>query len=155
MRLVRPSSDVTVTMIQRLRHDDETRIRTGLRHRHRVLVVDDFPDSADAICALLDVFGQHCRSAYSGRAALAEAHGFSPDVVILDLGLPDLDGYQVARSLRAQRVSTRLHIVALTGWGHPVKRRLALEAGCDQFTVKPCGAATLRAILHEVDRRTA
>jgi len=116
------------------------------------LVVDDYPDSGELICALLTTLGHETRFADSGRAALAEAHAFDPDVVILDLGLPDMDGCDVARALRRLRLLGPLHIVALTGWNHSDRRRLALAAGCDQFVLKPCSGAKLKAILREIDR---
>jgi DNA-binding response OmpR family regulator len=124
------------------------------RTRHRVLVVDDYPETAEVVCTLFELLGHETRCAYSGRSALAEAHAFEPDVVILDIGLSDLSGYEVAKQLRAHHTS-KLDIIALTGWNGAERRRLALEAGCDQFVVKPCDAATLREILSAIDRRRA
>src|ERR1041385_5285764 len=82
---------------------------------HRILVVDDFPDAAETACVLFALMGHECRVAFKGFEALSVALAFDPDIVILDIGLPDISGYEVARVLRKQ--SQRMHIVALTGWG--------------------------------------
>jgi DNA-binding response OmpR family regulator len=118
--------------------------------RHRVLVVDDYPDSAEVVRTLIELLGHEARVAGSGRAALAEAYGFDPTIVILDLGLPDINGCDVARELRSRRGGERLHIAALSGWGQPEKRRAALSAGCDQFVVKPANGTKIRSILQAV-----
>jgi CheY-like chemotaxis protein len=121
-----------------------------LRARHRVLVVDDYPDSADVVRTLIELLGHEARIASSGRAALAEAYGFDPTIVILDIGLPDINGCDVARELRARRGGQHLHIAALTGWGQQDKRQAALSAGCDQFVLKPASAAKIGTILKAV-----
>ena len=123
--------------------------------KRRVLVVDDYPDTAESMCTLLELLGHDCRSAGSGRAALAEIHGFDPDLVLLDLGLPDLSGYEVAQALRKWRPNDRLHIVAMTGWGHQDKRRRALAAGCDDYVIKPATGTKLREILSSMEHRDA
>jgi CheY-like chemotaxis protein len=103
------------------------------RRRIRVLVVDDFPDTADVIRSLVEILGYECRVADSGRAALAVACDFEPTVVLLDIGLSDM------------------LIVALSGWGRPEQRREALAAGCDQYVMKPADVTKLRAILGAAD----
>jgi DNA-binding response OmpR family regulator len=118
-----------------------------MRERHRVLVVDDYPDSAEIVRTLVELFGHEARIACTGRAALAEAYAFDPTIVILDLGLPDINGCDVARELRARRGGQHLHIAALSGWSHKDKRQAALSAGCDQFVLKPANAVKLRTIL--------
>jgi len=118
--------------------------------RHRVLVVDDYPDSAEVVRTLIELLGHEARIASSGRAALAEAYGFDPTIVILDLGLPDINGCEVARALRARRGGQHLHIAALSGWGHHDRRQAALSAGCDQYVVKPANATKIRTILSAV-----
>jgi len=120
------------------------------RTRHRVLVVDDYPDSADVVRTLIELLGHDARIASSGRAALAEAYGFDPTIVILDLGLPDINGCDVARELRARRGGQHLHIAALTGWGQQDRRQAALSAGCDQFVLKPASAAKIGTILKAI-----
>src|ERR1043166_6001432 len=97
----------------------------------RVLVVDDHPDSAEASCLLLAALGHACCPATTGTQALAEAENFRPDVVICDIGLPDITGYEVARTLRTRHGSL-LYLAALTGWDQPADRARALAAGFDQ-----------------------
>jgi two-component system, sensor histidine kinase len=111
----------------------------------RVLVVDDYPDSAESVCTLLTLLGYDCQIACCGRDALAQAAAFDPAIVLLDIGLPDISGYEVARALRARNPS--LYIAAVTGWGQPDDRVRALAAGFDQHVLKPTDAATLKLIL--------
>lgn len=115
-----------------------------------MLVVDDYPDSAEVVRTLIEMFGHEVRIASSGRAALAEAYGFEPTIVILDLGLPDINGCEVARELRARRGGQHVHIAALSGWGNKDKRQAALSAGCDQYVVKPASAMKIQTILTSV-----
>lgn len=119
-------------------------------YRHRVLIVDDYPDSAEAVRILVEVLGHEAQIAASGRAALAEADSFAPTIVFLDLGLPDINGYDVARELRARRGGEHLHIVVLSGWGQLENQQAALSAGCDQFVVKPANGGKIRSILQTV-----
>lgn len=121
--------------------------------RHRVLVVDDYPDSAEAVRMLVETLGHDTRVANSGRAALAEAYDFEPSIVILDMGLPDMTGCDVARELRARRGGHSVHIVGLSGWGHHDRRQAALDAGCDQYVVKPADVGMIRTILSAVPSR--
>lgn len=113
----------------------------------RVLVVDDYPDSAEISAMLLELFGHECRTATSGRDALAQAATFDPDIVILDIGLPDISGYDVARALRAQVRARPLYIAAVTGWGQPEDRVRALAAGFDLHMLKPTDGAKIQSIL--------
>jgi CheY-like chemotaxis protein len=129
---------------------DAPRAPNPPRNRHRVLVVDDYPDSADVVRTLIELMGHEARIASSGRAALAEAYGFDPTIVILDIGLPDINGCDVARELRARPGGQHVHIAALTGWGQHDKRQAALSAGCDQFVLKPASAAKIGTILKAV-----
>lgn len=98
---------------------------------------------------LLMIYGHECRAAHSGRQALEIANDFFPDVVVLDIGMPDISGYDVARELRdrAAAQGRRLHLVALTGWGQPADRARAFDAGFDQHVVKPADAAKLKQII--------
>ena len=123
--------------------------------RHRVLVVDDYPDTADIVRTLVERFGHDARVANTGRSALAEAYDFVPTVVILDIGLSDMSGCDVARQLRARRGGERMFIAALSGWGQPERRRAAIEAGCDRFLLKPASGQKVQEILglHEPARQ--
>jgi CheY-like chemotaxis protein/two-component sensor histidine kinase len=113
----------------------------------RVLVVDDNRDAADSLALLLKMLGHEVRTAYEGPAALEAARAWRPEVLLLDLGLPGLDGYEVARRLRAELPPEELLIVALTGYGHEEDRRRSREAGCDLHLVKPAGPNVLHDLL--------
>jgi signal transduction histidine kinase len=101
----------------------------------RILIVDDNRDAADSISLLLKDYGHEVRTAYAGEEALAMASSFPADVVLLDIGLPGMNGYEVARQLRSRAVTARL--VALTGYGQPEDVKRASEAGFDAHMVKP------------------
>lgn len=122
-----------------------------VKYQHRVLVVDDYPDAAEATCMLFTRLGHFCCSATSGERALDQARTFLPDVVILDLGLPDLSGYEVARTLR-ERHGRAVYLAALTGWGQPEDRVRAIDAGFDQHILKPATARILRDVIVAAER---
>lgn len=103
----------------------------------RVLVVDDNADAAESLAMLLQLAGHEVRVAHLGRAALVQARLFRPQAVVLDLGLPDLSGHEVARQLRREEGADRQLLIALTGWGQEVDRRQAIEAGFDHHFCKP------------------
>ena len=109
----------------------------------RVLVVDDNEDAADALVMLLQAFGHLTRTAYDGVSALREAALFHPDVVVCDIGLPGLDGHQVAARLRADPSLAGALLIAATGWGGEEDRRKALAAGFDLHLTKPVDALAL------------
>uniref|UniRef100_UPI0013008005 ATP-binding response regulator n=1 Tax=Caldimonas tepidiphila TaxID=2315841 RepID=UPI0013008005 len=109
---------------------DEEGLRLG-----RILVVDDNIEAADTLAETLELLGQEVSVRYDGRTALEAAAQLRPDVVILDIGLPDIDGYEVAR--RLQVMKPRVLLVALTGWGQEKDRQLAREAGFDLHRTKP------------------
>jgi signal transduction histidine kinase len=102
---------------------------------HRVLVVDDNRDAADSLALLLRSLGHEVRTAYDGEQALLLAPSFAADMVLLDIGLPQMNGFEVARRLRSDGSAARL--VALTGYGQPEDLRLSREAGFDAHLVKP------------------
>jgi len=112
----------------------------------RVLVVDDNRDAADSLVALLALEGHEAMAAYDGHSAIRCAIEMRPDAVLLDIGLPDIGGDQVARQLRG-RFGSRLRIVAISGWGQERDRLRALEAGCDAHLTKPADLDALRAFL--------
>lgn len=103
----------------------------------RILVVDDNVDVAESVAVLLGLEGHQTRTAYTGAAALALAAAFQPQVVLLDLGLPGMDGYEVARRLRAEPATAKARIIALTGYGQPADRERTRLNGFDQHLVKP------------------
>ena len=102
----------------------------------RVLIVDDDTDSADTLGELLTTFGHEVRVVYEGDAALKLGSVWLPHVVFLDLDLPVMDGYEVARRLR-EKDGALTRIIALSGFGRPIDLERSLGAGCDQHLVKP------------------
>jgi len=112
----------------------------------RILVVDDNADAADSLGMLLQVRGDDVRVAYDGLEALALARDFEPDVVLLDIGMPKLSGYDVARQLREARGGSIL-IVAITGWGQEEDRQRARDSGFDHHFTKPVDFDMLLALI--------
>lgn len=121
------------------------------RIKHRVLLVDDYPDAAEVASMLLTIYGHECRIAHSGQEALRVADEFDPQIVVLDISLPDVSGYEVARELRRRWGGRPLHLAAVTGWGQAKDRARAFDAGFDQHLVKPTDAAKLKSIIHLAD----
>jgi PAS domain S-box-containing protein len=115
--------------------------------RHRILVVDDNRDSVQSLAMLLRIKGNEVATAYDGLEAVQTAAAFRPDVVLLDLGLPKMNGYEAARHIRAQPWGCGMALVALSGWGQEEDKRRALEAGFDQHLTKPVEARSLDKLL--------
>jgi CheY-like chemotaxis protein len=109
--------------------------------RRRVLVVDDNVDAAESLSALLEAAGHAVRTAYDGPQALRLAREFEPELVLLDLGLPGMDGFEVARALRAVGPA---RMVAVTGYDQAEYRQRARDAGFDAYLVKPLDLQSLR-----------
>lgn len=116
----------------------------------RVLVVDDYPETANVIAEVLERYGHTVRKAGTGLQALAETLSFSPQVTLLDLDLPDLSGYEVARRMREQPGGASRRIVALTGWANERSRALAMKAGCDHFILKSTRPGKLQELLQSI-----
>jgi PAS domain S-box-containing protein len=121
------------------------------RGKRRVLVVDDNHDAAETLSALLKLLGSESRIARDGEEALAVAENFIPDVVLLDIGLPKLNGFEVAQRLRSKPGGAMIRLVALTGWGQDEDRQRSREAGFDAHLVKPIDHEELVAILSAVE----
>ena len=115
--------------------------------QRRILVVDDNRDSADSLSLLLGLNGHVVRTAYNGQSALEEAKAFGPDVVLLDIGLPGVNGYDVARSIRASASIPPPLLVATTGWGHAEDKQRAREAGFDFHLTKPISMEALERLM--------
>ena len=113
----------------------------------RVLVVDDNRDSAESLALLLSMIGYETQTAHDGLEALDVAASFKPDVMLLDIGMPKLNGYDVCRRLRQQPWGARMVVVAMTGWGQDEDRRRSLAAGFDAHLVKPVDPSTLGSLL--------
>jgi DNA-binding response OmpR family regulator len=109
----------------------------------RILVVDDDTQTLEVIAELLDIHGHTVRCASNGLMALELVASFMPEVVLLDLGMPDLDGYQVAAALRRQHSSAKVLVVALTGHGDYASRVRVRDSGFHMHIVKPASVETL------------
>jgi len=116
----------------------------------RVLVVDDNRDAADSLGALLEMLGARVRVVYDGHAALAALREFEPAVIFLDLGMPGLDGFEVARRIRQRDELRNIALVAVTGWGQDQDRRRTRAAGFDRHLVKPIDPGKMDAVLASV-----
>jgi CheY-like chemotaxis protein len=116
----------------------------------RVLLVDDNADSSEPLSLLLQAKGHETRVAVDGTEAMTVADDFQPNCVVLDLGLPGIDGYEVARRLRQRPYGAQLTLVALTGWAGKDVRTKAAEAGFDYHLVKPVNWEELEHIVTAV-----
>jgi DNA-binding response OmpR family regulator len=114
-----------------------------------VLIVDDNEDAAQILGELLASEGHSVSEAYDGLDALKEAERFQPQVVLLDIGLPTLDGYEVCRRMRAEDWGNQALLLALTGWGQADDRRKSKDAGFDHHLVKPVDLEELRALIQK------
>ena len=124
----------------------DVKARTSSR---KILVVDDNVDAANTLQALLDMDGFTASVAYDGLAAVAAIADVQPDVVVMDIGMPGLDGYDAARMIRQQHGNRNITLIALTGWGQSNDRKRASEAGFDHHLVKPVDYNTLLECLQE------
>jgi CheY-like chemotaxis protein len=123
--------------------------------KRRVLVVDDNEDAADMLALMLQQAEYDTSLANDGPSALAAVETFAPDVVILDIGLPGMSGYDVARALRRKHGNEHLELIALTGWGSREDKQNALDAGFDVHLTKPVEAELLYRALAELEQRDA
>jgi DNA-binding response OmpR family regulator len=119
----------------------------GETSQRRVLIVEDNVDAAETLQILLRLSGYDTRAAHDGPGALALARDFKPGAVLLDIGLPGKDGYQIARELRALPEMRTALLVALTGYGTDEDRQRARECGFDTLQVKPAEPAAIEALL--------
>jgi signal transduction histidine kinase len=113
----------------------------------RILAVDDNRDAADSLALMLQMMGHETHTAYDGLEAVQAAATFRPELVLLDIGLPNMNGYDVARQIRQQPWGNGLALIALTGWGQEEDKRRAFEAGFDHHLTKPVEAAALERLL--------
>jgi CheY-like chemotaxis protein/two-component sensor histidine kinase len=119
----------------------------------RVLVVDDNKDAAASLSLLLRLQGHDVRIAHEGRTALEAAASFQPEVIFLDIGMPGMDGYEVARQIRRQPGLEKVVLAAATGWGQTVDRRRTSAAGFDHHLVKPLEPEALQSVLDSLTSR--
>jgi signal transduction histidine kinase/ActR/RegA family two-component response regulator len=121
--------------------------QTAHPRRRRILAVDDNRDAADSLTRMLELMGHETRAAYDGLEAVQAAAVFRPEVVLLDIGLPKMNGYEAARQIRREKWGKDVVLIALTGWGQEEDRRRALEAGFDHHLTKPVEGAALERLL--------
>jgi CheY-like chemotaxis protein len=126
-----------------------------LQVRRRILVADDNSDALESLATLLELGGHEVFSAANGALALESAERNLPEVALLDIGMPKLDGYEVARRIRAQPWGRGITLVALTGWGQDSDRRRSGEAGFDSHLVKPLDLDKLTELLGRLPVRAA
>jgi signal transduction histidine kinase/ActR/RegA family two-component response regulator len=130
---------------------DRNEERTAVASSLRVLVVDDNKDSAVTLSMFLRIMGNDIRSAFDGEEALQVAREFRPQVVVLDIGLPKLSGYEVARKIREEPWGRDMVLIAVTGWGQEEDKQRSKEAGFDRHMVKPVDPAALTELLASFD----
>jgi len=118
--------------------------------RRRILVVDDNRDSADSMAMMLQLQGNEVRTAHDGFAAIELAEQFRPQVILMDIGMPKLNGYEATRRIREQLWGQDMAVIALTGWGQEEDRARSKEAGCAGHLVKPVNVPDLEALLAEL-----
>ena len=124
----------------------------GLTVQHRILVVDDDRDTADSLARLLAALDYEAQAVYSGREAIEQAATFHPDLAFIDIGMPDLDGYQTLQRIRQLRgVAAQTVLIALTGNARPEDKQRAYECGFDLHIAKPMSLATLTEVLALLD----
>jgi signal transduction histidine kinase len=126
---------------------------TGPQTVLRILVADDNKDAAETLAVLLEFMGHEIRSVHDGQAAVQAAAEFRPDIVLLDIGMPQLNGYEACRRIRDGAGGAPIVIVAVTGWGQPEDRRKSADAGFDHHMVKPLDLAALENLVREVSAR--
>jgi two-component system, chemotaxis family, CheB/CheR fusion protein len=115
--------------------------------RRRLLVVDDNKDAAESMSMLLEMWGYDVAFAYDGPSALETAQQWQPEAVFLDIGLPGMDGYEVAERLRELPQAKRVVLIAITGYGQDDDRRRSQRAGIDHHLVKPVAPDALRNLI--------
>lgn len=143
-------------------NDDESHLtpspvatgKMSTRPSLRVLVVDDLVDAAESLAILLRKLGHHVRTAHDGYAGLQAAAAFNPHAVLLDLAMPKLNGFEVAKQLR-ERVDTQLAcLIAISGYGQPAYVRSAEQAGFDHHLIKPVHVHEVESILRTISLRS-
>ena len=123
---------------------------TPIPRRFRILVVDDNHDSALSLAMMLSIMGHETRTAHDGESAVISAEAFLPDVVLLDIGLPKLNGYEVAQRIRESAWGKSMFLIAVTGWGQDEDRQRSSEVGLNLHMVKPVEPSVLEKLLAEL-----
>ena len=140
--------DVSTTHVVK---DEEVKQATSAL---RILIVDDNRDGADSLAVILRIKGNDVRTVYDGQTGVDEAAEFRPDVIVFDIGLPKLNGYEACRRIRAQSWGSSTMLIAVTGWGQDEDRRRSRDAGFDHHLVKPVDVQSLLKVLAGVHAAT-
>jgi len=127
----------------------------GFSMQERVLVVDDDRDSADSLAMLVNSMGYEAKAVYRGNEAIEVSSTFQPDMALIDLGMPGLDGFETVSQIRQQRGSVHIILVAVTGWSRDEDKRRAYDCGFDLHVTKPMTLEKLKEILALVDPAAA
>jgi CheY-like chemotaxis protein len=117
----------------------------------RILVVDDNRDAADSLAKLVQSFGHDVKAVYDGSEALDETSRFQPDMALVDIGMPGIDGYETVRQLRERRGNVHMIVVAVTAWSRDEDKRRAYDSGFDLHIAKPMTIETLKELLRLLD----
>ncbi len=128
-------------------------IQAALCVSMKVLVVDDNRDAASTLSMLVEMVGHEVRTAFDGIEALVEAARFLPDVVLLDLGMPRMDGFEACRQMRAQPWGVKMAVIAVTGWGNEADRLRTKQVGFDHHLVKPVEPDVILSTLDSLERQ--
>jgi CheY-like chemotaxis protein len=142
--VVRLPVDVEASKPQKSDGDEEP---TAAKSSLRILIVDDNRDGADSLGMLLRIMGNDIRTAYDGQEGVDVAGEFQPEVILFDIGMPKLNGYEACRSIREQSWGKGVVLIAVTGWGQDDDRRRSHEAGFDHHMVKPVDPKALMEML--------
>jgi CheY-like chemotaxis protein len=129
------------------------KLRTATATAHRLLVVDDNKDAANSLAALLRLQGHEVRVAHNGLSGLEIAKTYRPEMIFLDIGMPEMDGYEVARRLRNDQDLKNIVLAALTGWGQQADRQRTAEAGFDHHLVKPADSKIVESLVADLHLR--
>lgn len=143
-----PISDAPVEMPKVAEHSSQVNVSNK-----RILVVDDNVDSAESLAILLELNGYTTKTAYDGMSGMKVAEDFEPEVILLDIGLPDINGYEVARQIRQQAWGRRIFLIAATGWGQVKDKEQAERAGFDRHLTKPIDFFQLNVILQNISTK--
>ena len=140
---------VVVPTLEQTREPAEDR-QVSFSRKWRILVADDNQDTANSWAEILKIMGHETRTAYDGLEAFQAAETFRPDLVLLDVGMPKMNGYEIAHKIRERFWGEKMVLIALTGWGQEEDRQRSKEAGFDHHLVKPIKVATLNELLKEL-----